>query len=124
MSDFLIHGIKAAMPICFTFAISAACSMIESNARNSPQKITNENATVEPAAILWSAVSESFSTFSAAKIPVTITNAATGDSIAGNSLSSSVVSVFDASFLSWLKKIVVRNRRSRIALTRNSAQIT
>ena len=57
-------------------------------------------------------------------MPVTITKVATGDSIAGKSLSSSVVSVLAAIFLSWLKKIVVRNRRSKIATTSNNAQMT
>ena len=70
-----------------------------------------------------SAVSESFSTFTEAKIPVTITNVVTGPSRAGNSLSSSVVSVLAANRLSRLKMIVVTKRRSKIAPTRISAKI-
>ena len=47
---FLIHGMNAATPICFSRAISCAWSRMALMARSRPQKTTSEKATVEPAA--------------------------------------------------------------------------
>ena len=45
---FLIHGMNAATPICFSRATSCMWSNTAPNARSKPQKTTSENATVEP----------------------------------------------------------------------------
>ena len=70
-----------------------------------------------------SLVVASFRTLRALKMATNRIKVATGDSSAGNSLSSNVVSVLAANFFSWLKMMPVTTRRSSNPATINRPAI-